>query len=235
MFSHVDSALSVTKIYETCLSALNGALHSYLDSSNAMTAKELRKFKKTATEIANQGFSDTILKLKSVSHHIAYEERLRALTDANFTSGEVEKVNVDLSDIEASIRQDFLNATLSGVILAKKLMSQHSMLVSSGLSPASARIRVRERNRGEILQVYSIDRAGRKIRPNWAVYIKLAAFLNQLRHTEYMSQAAKLGFKEFELVQPGHARNGIRFLLGEAPEGELHPQSLASVRLVREG
>lgn len=234
MSSPIDSALEITRIYETCLRALNGAFHAYLDGSNAMTFKAIRKFGLDATEIANQSFTDTMSVLRATAEQVNREARLRAYTDAHRAAPRVIVTDEDLAEIEVMLRQEFVNAVTSGIQLAKQLMAKYGMLVSSGLSESSARIRVREGNRSTILQVYSLDKIGRKVRPNWAVYIKISAFLNYTSHTAYLRQAASLGFTQFELVQPGHVRDGLRFSLDTIPEKELHPQSRALIRLIKE-
>lgn len=234
MFNTLKVALDIATIYETCQSALNGALHEFLDAQNAMTSKELRRFQDKATQIANQSFTETISKLKVAVEQIEREERSRAFTDAFMTPPRIILTSADIKEAEETIRQIFIQSVLSGLKLGKALMCQHSMLVSSGISPENARVRVRERNRGKILEVYSLRKNGAKVRSGWAMYLILAQTMNYVRHTSYMTQAASIGFTVFEIEQIGHARHGIRFTVETYPEKELHPQCQASIRIVLE-
>lgn len=234
MFNTLKVALNLAEIYENCQSALNGALHEFLDAQNAMTPRELRRFNLRATEIANQSFSDTISKLRSAVEEIEREERLRAYTDAQVKPPHIILTDSDIAETEKMIRQIFINSVLSGLRLAKSLMAQHNMLVSSGVHPENARVRVRERNRGKILDTYSMRKNGSKVKAGWSVYLMLAQAMNFVRHTSYMKQAASIGFTHFEIVQPGHARDGIQFTVETYPEKELHPQCQASIRIVLE-
>ena len=238
MRNSVQSAKDVSQIYETCITALNGLLHAYLDSPNAMSRKNIREFEAKAIEIAQVSLSDTINRLKAVSSSIIYEARLQAHTDAASLDSlnkipTIERVDADIKEIEQLIRQDYMTAVIRGVSLAKKLMAQYNMLIASGVNHNTARIRIRERNRGVILQVYSVDRKGRNYRTCWSVYIKLAAFLNQLAYMEYLSESAKLGYRKFVILAPGKLRDGMTFTLDTVPDGELHPQSQADIRLVK--
>ncbi|EOB4971262.1 hypothetical protein ACK2J6_001155 [Vibrio fluvialis] len=234
MFNTLGVALDLATIYENCQTALNGVLHDFLDAQNAMTPKELKRFNLRATEIANQSFTDTVQKLRYAVEQIEREERLRAYTDAQMKHPHIVLTDSDITETEKMIRQLFINSVLSGLRLAKSLMAQHNMLVSSGVNPENARVRIRERNRGKILDIYSPRKNGAKVKAGWAVYLMLAQAMNFVRHTSYMKQAASIGFTHFEIVQPGHARDGIKFTVETYPEKELHPQCQASIRIVLE-
>ncbi|GAL22947.1 hypothetical protein JCM19235_1248 [Vibrio maritimus] len=233
MSKAIQSAKSLAQRYDTCLNALNGALHVFLDSYTAMTIGELKRFQSKATAIATQSNAETLNTLKLVSEQIAREARLRAYRDARIDAPNVIVVSVDVTEINQLVQQEYMKATLEGVKLAKDLMSQHTLLTLGGQSPATARVRVRERNRGKILKIYSTDRSGRSFRTSWAMYLRLADFLTALSHREYLSASAALGFTNFELYQPDHRRHGLAFDLESIPTTELHPQSEAVIRLKR--
>lgn len=231
MFSPVDLATELSKKYEYCISSLNGLLHEYLDSPNVMSKKELSKFQLKAMNIANHSYTEMISALKATTEQVSREARLRAYSDARNKAPNIVVVSADISTVEMIIKQHFKNAAIAGANMAKKLMSRIAYLVSKGTSVESARIKVRESNRGQILSVYSTNKAGSKNRSQWAVYLRLTSFLTQTAHSEYISQSMKFGLDEFVIVQPENMRDGVRFK-GEAfPTKELHPQSRAYVRI----
>ena len=96
MSNTTDIALKLTKNYETCLSALNGALHTYIDSQNSMSVKEFNKLKLKSIEIANFSYQETISKLKAVTEQLCRKERVRAHTDANKEAPKIIVVDADL-------------------------------------------------------------------------------------------------------------------------------------------
>lgn len=229
----MEIALKLTRTYELCLNALNGAFHSYLNDSRAMTHKSLVAFRDRANAIARQSYIDVKSAIHESTIQIKTEAVLRAHSDANKTATTI-NVIADTNEIDKLIKQIFVITVLDGVSLAKSLKQQYGMLVASGVTPYSAQIRVRERNRDKIVRTYQVDKAGHHVRSNWAFYLRLTSFLTNAAHNEYLKTAANLGFTTFKLSQPGHRRDGLRFSLDNIPEKELHPQSRAKICLIKE-
>lgn len=225
---------SIAMIHERFQACIMTEIFCVTDKTNGLNSSDVSLFDFKALNRVIGARNELENTFALCSQEITLKAVSRALKDAgNAESSYINDFECDsLKTIEFITNLLFAEISAASGIL-RKMALRRKMLSMSGMSEHSARIRVRETFREELLKFRTVNRAGHKHKINWAIKLAAKDYLSDLNHSAYLYTASKLGYSKFEIYQPNHNRNGLKFDIDNIPSKELHPQSKALIKIVR--
>lgn len=231
MHSRFDYALSEANAYENTLMILSGAFYTYfIHHQQPLSRKAVKHFAVKGAEIASEQARESVKRLRESMYVLADGARLQAHTDAG-AAFPTTSVSIVATNVEDYLVAVYKEAVLEGTRLANKMVSRYALMLSSGLKPEAARVRVMEQHRDDIANLYSIKRLGRRLKPHHAVYLRVLEALGYTERHTYIKAALTMGYEQFYIVEPGAKRDGMTFRFDDVPESEFHPQSKAEITI----
>lgn len=219
-------------IFDDFMSALAGVMYNVMESGQSINLTGVQHFEKRSFQLLQNASKQCISALSDSAYSIDTEARSKAHTDAHLQAPDAQSDDIDVNAVATQIFSYMTLAIAQLSQILRRMIIRHRLLINSGMNYNSARIKVKEQFRNEILKLTSIDRIGRRRDISLSVVMTTAIYFNQLEQDTYLATANQLGYSEFEIYQPSHDRHGKRFTADNIPKNDLHPQSDAVIKLV---
>lgn len=189
------------------------SIESELIASLSVYASEMK------SELVKQ--SDAVMFFSVSKAHL---DASMSVPDDATQSVSIESVSSALFSIMATQTSHFIRVT------KEHLSERHRQLTTRTNSKGARAIAIN--NAMESLEsVLHRDSLGRRINPSLAFELTALKFFSDLEHKTYVAAANGIGINSFVISQKGHRRDGIKFTAGSYPTKELHPRSMATIKI----